>query len=192
MKTTLVLNADAQPLDFIPLSTIFWEEAVTLLLKNSVSVVYYYDMWYVRSPSEKIQLPSVVMLEEFKKPEKMIQFNRWNVYLRDGFKCQYTGKDYFYKQSELTLDHVHPKSKGGKTDWNNVVTCSKEANIRKGNNEKITPFFKPKRPNYWELVTQKKKFPIKIPDIRWNEFLRWDKSLVEIYEVENPFKDNRR
>ena len=61
-------------------------------------------------------------------PYKGVVLSRDNVFKRDGFKCQYCGTE-----KELTLDHLIPKAKGGKTSWNNLVTACKSCNAKKGN-----------------------------------------------------------
>jgi hypothetical protein len=62
---------------------------------------------------------------------KVIRFSRENVFARDGFKCQYCIRK--LSKSELTLDHVMPLSKGGRKNWENIVTACKPCNQRKGN-----------------------------------------------------------
>jgi 5-methylcytosine-specific restriction endonuclease McrA len=64
-------------------------------------------------------------------PNKHIAFTRENIYLRDKFKCQYCGNE--FKKQYLTLDHVIPKSQGGKTTWENIVCSCAKCNHSKGN-----------------------------------------------------------
>jgi len=65
-----------------------------------------------------MSLPSVIALKSFIKPSEHPNFTRFNVFLRDKFTCQYCGD-----KKDLTFDHLLPKSKGGITDWENVVTA---------------------------------------------------------------------
>jgi 5-methylcytosine-specific restriction endonuclease McrA len=74
-----------------------------------------------------MNLPSVIALKSFIQPSKNPNFTRFNVFLRDKFTCQYCGD-----KKDLTFDHLLPKSRGGLTDWNNVVTACSSCNVRKG------------------------------------------------------------
>lgn len=96
-----------------------------------VEVVSEYDK-AVRSPSIEIKIPSVICLKRYIKSQKDIpNLTRSNLFLRDEFICQYC-EDAFSNKA-LTMDHVMPRSKGGKTHWNNVVTCCHSCNSAKGN-----------------------------------------------------------
>ena len=74
-----------------------------------------------------MNLPSVIALKNFIKPSDNPNFTRFNVFLRDKFTCQYCGD-----KKDLTFDHLLPKSKGGITDWENVVTTCSTCNVKKG------------------------------------------------------------
>ena len=106
----LVLNADFRPLSYFPLSLLSWQDAITAVFKDHVSVVAEYDKW-VSSPSTKMRLPSVVALRDYIPMPKRVAFTRFNVFLRDRFRCQYCG-NYFHAK-DLTFEHVIPRSKGG-------------------------------------------------------------------------------
>ena len=92
----LVLNADFRPLSYFPLSLLSWQDAITAVFKDHVSVVAEYDKW-VSSPSTKMRLPSVVALRDYIPMPKRVAFTRFNVFLRDRFRCQYCG-DYVPRQ----------------------------------------------------------------------------------------------
>ncbi|HCU25748.1 MAG TPA: HNH endonuclease [Deltaproteobacteria bacterium] len=78
-----------------------------------------------------IRVPRVLLLSTYDRlPKKNVRFSRYNIYLRDGNTCQYCGKN--YSKSELNLDHVIPRSRGGKTTWENVVCSCIDCNRRKG------------------------------------------------------------
>jgi hypothetical protein len=84
----LVLNADFRPLSYYPLSLWPWEEAVKAVYQDRVDVVSLYDK-VVRSPSMEMQLPSVIALKSYVDQDRSPAFTRFNVFLRDGFTCQY-------------------------------------------------------------------------------------------------------
>ena len=107
----LVLNADYRPLSYYPLSLWPWQEAVKAAWLDRVTILAEYDE-VVRSPSTEIRIPSVVVLKDYVKPRKRVAFTRFNLFLRDEFKCQYCGA-----KGDLTFDHVVPKMMGGATSW---------------------------------------------------------------------------
>jgi len=86
----------------------------------------------VLTPSMAIRIPRVVALKDFDRlPRQDVKFSRHNIYLRDGNRCQYCGRK--FSSSELSLDHVIPISRGGKSTWENVVCACLPCNVRKGN-----------------------------------------------------------
>ena len=88
------------------------------------------DDW-VRSVNFVIQVPRVVRLLYYDRlPKQTIRFNRRNIFARDTNRCQYCGKK--FPTSELSLDHVIPRSRGGETSWENVVCSCVKCNVRKG------------------------------------------------------------
>src|SRR5690606_35040018 len=122
----LVLNADFRPLSYYPLSVWPWQEVVKAVFQERVDVVSTYDK-VVRSPSLELRLPSVVSLKSYIDQDRQPAFTRFNVFLRDGFACQYCGSG-----AELTFDHVLPRSQGGTTSWENIVAACAPCNLRKG------------------------------------------------------------
>ena len=74
-----------------------------------------------------MKLPSVIALKHFVSPQSNPNFTSFNVFLRDKFSCQYCGSG-----DELTFDHLLPRSRGGKTNWDNVVTACSNCNVQKG------------------------------------------------------------
>lgn len=87
---------------------------------------------WVRTVRLNILVPKVLLLREFDRlPVAEIKFNRENVFIRDRYTCQYTGKRCSPK--ELTLDHVIPRERGGRTSWENIVTCRRDINSMKAN-----------------------------------------------------------
>ncbi len=122
----LVLNADYRPLSYYPLSLWPWQEAIKAAVLDRVQMVAEYDQ-VVRSQRQEFRIPSVVVLKEFVHPQKRVAFTRFNLFLRDEFCCQYCGA-----KSDLTFDHVVPRSRGGITSWENVVAACSPCNLRKG------------------------------------------------------------
>lgn len=78
-----------------------------------------------------VRVPRVVLLITYDRvPRRHVRFSRYNIYLRDGNTCQFCGKR--HSRSDLNLDHVIPRSQGGKTVWENVVTSCIPCNRKKG------------------------------------------------------------
>jgi 5-methylcytosine-specific restriction endonuclease McrA len=79
----------------------------------------------------QIAVPRIIRLLGYDKlPRQDVKFNRRNIYARDGSKCQYCGKR--FATTELSLDHVVPRSQGGRSTWDNIVCCCIKCNVKKG------------------------------------------------------------
>ena len=119
----LILNATFEPLHVCSV-----KRAVALLMHGVAERVEDADT-VLRSPSSVFPVPSVVRLTRYvKRPHRQrVAFNRKNVFRRDDHTCQYCGTH----ASDLTLDHVTPRSRGGPTSWENVVACCKRCNAKK-------------------------------------------------------------
>lgn len=78
-----------------------------------------------------IKIPRVLLLATYDRlPKRSVRFSRMNVLMRDKYTCQYCGNR--FKKSDLNIDHVIPRSRGGKTTWENVVTSCVPCNLKKG------------------------------------------------------------
>ncbi len=78
-----------------------------------------------------IRIPRVILLQAFDRvPRRHVRFSRINIYARDANTCQYCARG--KARAELNLDHVIPRSQGGRSTWENVVCCCRECNLRKG------------------------------------------------------------
>ena len=78
-----------------------------------------------------IRVPRVILLTAYERvPKRHVRFSRHNIYLRDNNTCQFCGRH--FSRSDLNLDHVIPRSRGGKTVWENVVTSCITCNRKKG------------------------------------------------------------
>jgi len=125
-RPVLVLNASYEPVHVCAA-----RRALVLLLKG-VATTEEATPHQVHSAHASIPLPSVIRLLEYRRiPHQPRALSRKNIFLRDGYTCQYCGRTLAAK--DLTLDHVMPRSRGGATTWENLVTCCIECNNRKGN-----------------------------------------------------------
>ena len=168
----LVLNADFRPLSYYPLSLWSWQDAIKAVCLDRVNILSEYDI-KVHSPSFEIALPSVVALKQYVAPAKYPAFTRFNVFLRDRFECQYCGGPH-----DLTFDHVVPRSRGGRTTWENVVAACAPCNLRKSNRMthdiQMFPRQKPYRPTVHQLHNNGRAFPPNYLHQSWLDFLYWD------------------
>src|SRR5262247_1013601 len=122
---TLLLNQG-----FEPVKVISWQRALPLLFLGKDEVLEEYDH-DIRSVNLIIKIPAVVrLLRAFRRHARPVKFSRVNIYARDNYRCQYCGKK--ASISELTYDHVVPRSQGGMTEWTNIVTCCYVCNRKKG------------------------------------------------------------
>lgn len=116
---------------YFPHKIIGWQDAITLMYLQKVDVIVSYDE-IVRSPSVSLQVPAVVRLKrKVAVQKKRVKFSRLNVYVRDDCSCAYCGSR--LAVSQFTYDHVLPRSRGGRTVWENIVTACVPCNSRKGN-----------------------------------------------------------
>ena len=171
----LVLNADFRPLSYYPLSLWCWQDSIKSVFLDRVSIVSYYER-IIRSPSFSMKLPSVIALKSYIRPQRNPNFTRFNVFLRDKFSCQYCGD-----KKELTFDHLLPRSKGGKTNWDNVVTACSSCNVQKGGRllkfSGMTLNQKPYQPTTEDLHKNGKNFPPNFLHKSWMDYLYWDVEL---------------
>ena len=122
------------------------------------------DHDYVRAVNFEIRVPKIIRLLIYDRlPERAVKFNRRNVYARDESRCQYCGKR--FPTSELTLDHVVPRSRGGASTWENLVCCCVACNMRKGGRlpeeahlKLIRKPYKPRRSPLIRLTIQNEKY----------------------------------
>ena len=176
----LVLNADFRPLSYFPLSLWSWQDAVKAVFLDRVSVLNEYDV-EVHSPSHAMRLPSVIALREYISSNRRPAFTRFNVFLRDTFECQYCGDD--FAAQDLTFDHVVPRSRGGRTSWDNVVAACGPCNLRKGSKLPrechMLPRREPRPPTSWELQDHGRAFPPNHLHESWRDYLYWDTELEQ-------------
>ena len=150
MSSVLVLNATYEPLNVVSV-----RRAIILLLKDKAEILEAANQ-YIRSEILSLPVPLVIRLVYYVRvPRRLnIPLTRRTVMIRDNYTCQYCGAR--PSKANLTIDHVIPKVRGGKTTWDNVVCACKACNLRKGSR---TPeeagmrlLSKPGRPEYLALV----------------------------------------
>ena len=117
---------------------------------------------WLQSVHFAVEIPRVIRLLSYDKvPRRGMRFNRRNVFARDGNRCQYCGKR--FSTSELSLDHVRPRSQGGEMGWDNIVCCCVACNSRKGGRTPEQAGMRlvrePKRPRQHPLLRGKLKNP---------------------------------
>src|SRR3954464_11692679 len=126
LAPVLVLNASYEPINICAA-----RRALVLVLKG-VAITEEENGHYLHSARLAMRLPSVIRLLEYRRiPHQTRALSRKNILLRDRNSCQYCGV--VLPSSELTLDHVVPRSRGGNSTWENLVACCHACNRRKGN-----------------------------------------------------------
>ena len=164
---TLLLDMNHEPIEVIP-----WHRAMQLLVTGRAEVVEEYDDVTIRSVHHAFKLPSVLkMLQRFKR-KRGARLNRHNIFVRDEFSCQYCGK--VCPSKELTIDHVHPQCKGGKTSWENAVLACLPCNQKKGDQTLaqcvMTLRRRPEKPNWNQHLVLKLKSS---DPVVWQDYLYW-------------------
>jgi len=160
-KKTLILNQDYSPLSICGFKKAF------LLVHLKKAELLENDDHPLRSINKSYPLPSVIRLNNYANiPYRGVMLTRQNIFKRDAFECQYCSSE-----KDLTLDHLIPRSKGGRSVWNNLVTACKKCNAHKGHATpeakglklKRTPF----KPSYIMFI---REFSGKV-DERWMRYL---------------------
>ena len=174
----LILNADYQPISYFPLSLWSWQDSIKAVFLERVNIIAEYES-EVRSSTFSMKIPSVIALKKYIPISKKPPFTRFNLFLRDDFSCQYCGD--IFTSNDLTFDHVIPKSKGGKTKWENVVAACSKCNLKKSDlllsevNMKLIK--QPFMPSNQQLQVSGKKFPPNYLHKSWMDYLYWDSEL---------------
>jgi 5-methylcytosine-specific restriction endonuclease McrA len=165
-SSVLVLNRS-----YLPVHVTSARRAFTLLYQGIARVVneqyqtFDFEEWSqlavareaeaVGTPSGRIRIPRVIALVAFDRlPKRHVRFSRINLMARDNFQCQYCGRR--PHRAELNLDHVVPRSLGGRSTWENVVTSCVDCNRRKGGRTPRQAHLKlvkrPERPRWTPLA----------------------------------------
>jgi 5-methylcytosine-specific restriction endonuclease McrA len=125
MEQTLLLSSSYEPIRIVS-----WQRAFGMIVRGKVEVVEEYER-IVRSARAVYKMPAVIrLLGPFNRYKRNLKFSKQHVFARDHWKCQYCGAK--PGASRLTYDHVVPKSRGGSTCWENIVTACADCNSIKG------------------------------------------------------------
>jgi 5-methylcytosine-specific restriction endonuclease McrA len=120
----LVLNMDYSPINVTTL-----QRGFNLVFSGKAEILEHNDL-PINTSTKTFKRPTVIRLLKYVVvPFKRVQLTRQNIFRRDDYICLYCGT----KHNSLTIDHVYPKSRGGKNTWKNLVTACFDCNIRKGN-----------------------------------------------------------
>ena len=137
-QNCLILNAD-----YTPVAIIDWQRAMVWSYRikkeqcESVEIIEYYSQDKIQTNSSLVALPAVMRITLYLNlHKKLVNFSRKNLFIRDDYSCQYCGRQ--HELSQLTYDHVIPKSKWSRqdmspTNWYNIVTSCVVCNRHKGN-----------------------------------------------------------
>ena len=155
---------------FCPLHILEWDKAISLIYQEKAKALdkdyisYSYKDWLtfsqtmdshefykINSINYSVALPEIIHSVSFSRlPSRQVKYSRQSVFARDGFICGYCGNK--FKSKELTVDHITPRALGGKTEWNNVISCCFTCNQMKADK---TPkqagmplIFKPHKPGW--------------------------------------------
>lgn len=176
MNSVLVLNASYEPLHIVSV-----HRALVLLLKDKAEVLEATEE-RIRSANLTMPIPSVIRLVYYVRVPRRIEMplTRRTLLLRDNYTCQYCGAHGTY--SNLTMDHVVPRVRGGATSWENVVCACKPCNSRKGSKTlheaNMRLLRDPGRPHFIALVVLSRE-PMQAA---WSKYL----PDVPVIEIEHP------
>ena len=137
---------------------------------------------FVHTPNFRILLPEVILLTAFgRMPPLTVKFNRRNIYLRDDHTCQYCGIR--PNKEELTIDHVVPRCRGGRSTWENVVLACQKCNSRKGGQTPDEAHMKlartPRRPHWVAAMRTMLRGPERPMWQRFVDVAYWNTALEE-------------
>jgi 5-methylcytosine-specific restriction endonuclease McrA len=135
---------------------------------DRIKVLETYEQHVARSSHLTINYPAVAVTNNYFNNKRGVRFSRANLYLRDLYQCQYCADT--FESKDLTIDHMIPRSAGGKVNWENAVTACKPCNHKKGT-KLWKPLRMPYKPDYYNLVAKWRNRPITIEHTSWYEYL---------------------
>jgi 5-methylcytosine-specific restriction endonuclease McrA len=161
----LVLNSDYEPLNVCNL-----RRAMGLVHLGKADILHE-EARAIRTLSRHVPRPSVVRLKyHVKRPMPQLRLSRRSIFARDHFTCQYCGT----VGRDLTLDHVTPRHNGGPSTWENLVTCCRRCNTKKGDRALAHSGMNlrrpPRRPRYVPFISLTKYLDGKRHDV-WKDYL---------------------
>lgn len=170
---TLVLNSNYLPINLLPLKTIPAEDALTRVFNETCHVVSEFDRRVKTANREmNINWPAVIARNSPETVKNSLKLTDENLYFRDHGMCQYCEKK--FPLSNITLDHVIPKSKGGISAWTNLVCACGPCNSKKDDQMPVglwKPRKMPLQPTYHQLLQNRRKFPIVVDSADWIPFI---------------------
>lgn len=158
MKKALLLNADYTPLHFISdsraFALVFKGRAEVLDMAGKPSV---WDDVLFRTSSVAFNVPATIrLLQRVSRKWTPPRFRKKAIFNRDGWQCQYCRTE--LHRSNITIDHVHPRSRGGSNSWKNCVASCKNCNRMKGNKTPgeagmslVRPPLEPSPLHFWDV-----------------------------------------
>lgn len=140
--------------NYEPIGLISWKRAVALFFLRKATILEEYEQ-EIHSINFSMKLPSVIVTNgKYLGRKKTVNYSRRNIWIRDKGLCQYCSKPVTFE--DLTTDHVVPKVLGGKTSWDNIVTCCYTCNQKKGDktlkNSHLTLKNLPKKPTHLPFI----------------------------------------
>lgn len=162
MERCVVLNGD-----YSFLNVVNWKRAICLILKGKTEVLKFSDKEVRNGEGEVItKVPLVMRLIKLIRTiyRNKVPFSKNNVFTRDGFRCMYCGRS-----EQLTIDHVIPQSKGGKTNFDNCVTACRPCNSKKDRRTPSEARMHLRRQPYAPTISEFLR--LKMKKLRLDEFL---------------------
>jgi 5-methylcytosine-specific restriction endonuclease McrA len=158
--------------DYRALRLINWQQAFKLIFTEKAEIIKEFAEGSIKTVSQSFKVPAVIrLLKKFKLRTK-VRLSRKNILIRDKFKCRYCG--FKGTSSVLTLDHVVPRSRGGKFTWENIVTSCWDCNNVKGNRlpEEAGMFIHGRPPHQMDVFEYiKLAFESRADVEEWQDFL---------------------
>lgn len=166
-KKVLLLNST-----FEPMKVLTWQKAVMLYFGGKVKIIESYDDFDLGTQRFTMPCPAVVVLLKYVNlNNKKVTFSRTNVFSRDNYSCMYCSIQ--PGASNLTFDHVLPRSRGGRTEWENILTCCYPCNFHKADRTpaeaKMKPIKEPIRPHSFAALA--KNFRTLTTPAEWETYL---------------------
>ena len=196
---------------WIPIHIVAWKKAMSLIYQDHAHsldrdyIAYDFQNWLefstmnaetypkVHSVSLGIAIPEIIVLRKYDKlPDRDVKFSRENVYHRDKYTCCYCGKKFPVKL--LSIDHIKPKCKGGKSTWDNIATACKPCNNLKDNKTPEEAHMKllkkPHQPHWLNPINHSRgKEHI---CLSWRKFMdRVDVEIIEAQEQNEQIQNGR-